>query len=132
MKFIEAEHQSFYEEKINMCLKKGGYADSYIKSLFYLLGLCREKREHFSELFDMKSSSVMVEELNAEWQTGTTQQICRLAFDLWNGYCYDEDEDTKEKKISREYSVSHIFCCRYAEFFYEAIKLRYPSFFMNG
>lgn len=128
MKFVEDKHKIFYEEKISIYIQKWGHADSYVKSLFYLLGICQETRQHFSKLFDMKDSGIIVEELNAEWQTGTTQQVCRLAFDLWNGFCYDIDEDTKEKKISREYSVSHIFCCGYAEYFFEAIRLRYPCY----
>jgi hypothetical protein len=41
---------------------------------------------------------------------------------------YDSQEDYEENKISYRYGVDEIFCCGYAPYFYEAIKLRYPEY----
>jgi hypothetical protein len=54
-------------------------------------------------------------------------------FNLWNGYCSDgetyTDADGYESDLpSRMYAVDEIFCCGYAPYFYEAIKLRYPEY----
>ena len=52
-----------------------------------------------------------------------------MAFNLWNGsLIYDSEDDLENRKISLEYAVSEIFCCSYAPFFWEAIKIRYPEY----
>ncbi|MDD4509461.1 MAG: DUF6075 family protein, partial [Oscillospiraceae bacterium] len=66
------------------------------------------------------------EGLHCGWQTGTSKIICRLAFNLWNGYCYEECED--DQPVSAYYVTDNIFCCSYAEYFFEAIRLRYPEY----
>lgn len=38
-----------------------------------------------------------------------------------------EDVDSKLAEC-REYTVGQIFCCEYAKYFLEAIKLRYPEY----
>ncbi len=40
---------------------------------------------------------------------------------------YDYKEHEKQMMESRQYSVEELFCSGYARFFWEAIKLRYPS-----
>ena len=74
----------------------------------------------------MKEHSIILSKFHSGWQTGTTYKICRLAFNLWNGYCYETNEDI-DNNISKDFAVDEIFCCEYIEYFFEAIRLRYPS-----
>ena len=68
-------------------------------------------------------------------------KVTRLAFNLFTdgtptAYRFDEnnrdlpvnDDDRREAAL---FSVSDIFCCEYAAYFFEAIKLRYPEYFHN-
>ena len=36
--------------------------------------------------------------------------------------------DIENEKVSDKYNVSEIFCCSYAPYFYEGIKIRYPEY----
>ena len=56
-------------------------------------------------------------------------KVTRLALNLWNhNLMYDSEDDLENEKLSEHYGVSEIFCCSYAPFFYEAIKIRYPEY----
>ena len=72
----------------------------------------------------------MPESLHSEWQTGGSLKVTRLAFQLFTDgtpsafLCLDKPDIVECKR----YSVSDIFCCGYAPFFVEAIKLRYPEY----
>lgn len=123
-KFIDEEHKLFYEGK----LKQIGKYDVYDKSMIYILSICSETRQHFKEIFDVENSEIKVECLNSAWQTSTSLKVCRLAFNLFNGFKYDSDEDIETHTVSKYYNVDEIFCCVYAPYFYEAIRLRYPEY----
>ncbi len=41
---------------------------------------------------------------------------------------YDSEEDLEKGHISSSYAPSEIFCCSYAPYFWEAIKIRYPEY----
>ena len=72
------------------------------------------------------------------WQTSGSVRVVRLAFNLYTDGTpgVDEykrkDEQVRECKAFQrnalEYSVSDIFCCGYARYFWEGIKLRYPEY----
>ena len=52
-----------------------------------------------------------------------------MALNLWNhSIMYDSEEDLENGHISKEYAPSEIFCCSYAPYFWEAIKIRYPEY----
>ena len=52
-----------------------------------------------------------------------------MALNLWNhSIMYDSEEDLKNGHISSAYAPSEIFCCSYAPYFWEAIKIRYPEY----
>ena len=51
-----------------------------------------------------------------------------MAFSLWNRCNYDSENDIENEKVSDKYNVSEIFCCSYAPYFYEGIKIRYPEY----
>ena len=54
------------------------------------------------------------------WQTSGTVKVCHLAFNLWNGFT----EEGKENLFTPD----ELFCCGYAPYFMEGIKLRYPEY----
>ncbi|MBR1769139.1 MAG: hypothetical protein IJ748_01630 [Bacteroidales bacterium] len=56
-----------------------------------------------------------------------------MAFNLYNGYCYDNKiyigSDGYERDLpSEHYSPIHLFACNDAPYYWEAIKLRYPEY----
>ena len=52
-----------------------------------------------------------------------------MALNLWNhSIMYDSEEDLEKGHISSSYAPSEIFCCSYAPYFWEAIKIRYPEY----
>lgn len=129
MKFINKEHENFFYNALKQYQALGSHVDCYATSLFYLLGLSDDTRRNFKTVFNMKERGIIPEGLHQGWQTGTSIKICRLAFNLWNGYCYDLDEESNdEPQVSDHYVTDNIFCCSYAEYFFEAIRLRYPEY----
>lgn len=124
MKFLDDDHKQFYEQKIN----ERGTADVYRRALIYTLAICPVTREHFSDIFDIKEGLINRNSLQAAYQTSTSMKVTRLAFSLWNSNCYDSDKDLENGIVSTHYTPSDIFCCSYAPYFYEAIKIRYPEY----
>ncbi len=116
IRFISDEHRNFYEKILARCRIQ----DSYHKALIYLLGLTADTQNHISLLFDFDEDQIIEDGLNQGWQTGSSTKICRLAFNLWNGYT---DQTTMG------YTPEDLFCCEFAEYFFEAIKLRFPEYF---
>lgn len=128
MNFIDDEHKSFFENKMKE-LNKLGKKDVYYKSLVYTLGICETTREHFKEIFNINQSEVNLDSIQKGWQTGTSEKVTRMAFNLWNhSLMYDSEDDLDKEKISSSYAPSEIFCCSFAPYFWEAIKIRYPEY----
>lgn len=124
MKFIDEQHKQFYEQKIN----ERGTADVYRRALIYTLAMCPVTREHFNDIFDLDEGLINRNSLQAAYQTSTSAKVTRMAFSLWNSNCWDSDEDLEQGILSPYYNTSDIFCCSYAPYFYEAIKIRYPQY----
>jgi len=125
MKFVDTEHEQFYnkmQEKYLDCW------DVYHQSLFYVLGIDIDTRLNINKLFDFKEHGIKIEGLYAGFQTGGSTKVTRLAFNLWGGLVYDSDEDFDNNKVSEQYAVDNIFCCCYAPYLWEGIKLRYPNY----
>ena len=128
MNFIDDEHKSFFENKMEE-LAELGKKDVYYKSLVYTLGICETTREHFKEIFNINQSEVNLDAIQKGWQTGTSEKVTRMAFNLWNhSLMYDSEDDLDNEKISSSYAPSEIFCCSFAPYFWEAIKIRYPEY----
>lgn len=127
MKFIDGEHQKFFEEKLKE-LAQYGKTDVYYQSLIYTLGICETTRDHFKQIFNVKKGEININSISAAWQTGTSAKVTRMAFSLWNRCMYDSEEDYKNDKMSEKYNPSEVFCCSYAPFFYEGVKIRYPEY----
>ena len=119
MKFASAEHQGFFEDTMKHIKELWGKDDTYHQAFFYLMGLTDETRRHIRELFAFDNDSVNPEALDAAWQTGSTVRLCRLAFNLWNGYVEEEEGE--------EFSPYDLFACSLAPYFVVALRLRFPD-----
>lgn len=127
--FYDKAHMQAFTE----CIARMKCSDVYHISLAYLLTLDKICRKHLDRLFDFANDAIKIEALAQPWQTSTSQKTTRLAFNLWNG-CSDDGKEYTDKdgyKVSlpsEYYSPSKIFCCSYAPYYWEAIKLRYPEY----
>jgi hypothetical protein len=65
MVFANEEHEKFYYEK----LEQARYQDCYHKALIYILGISDDTRNHFSQIYDIKSGYVKPECLHQGWQS---------------------------------------------------------------
>ncbi|RNC62918.1 MAG: hypothetical protein AWM53_01844 [Candidatus Dichloromethanomonas elyunquensis] len=116
IRFAGKEHKNFYYDMLAVA----GNTDVYHRAFFYTMGISKETRCHIRYLFDFKENCIKPQNLSAAWQTGGTIRLCRLAFNLWNGWT----EEGKER-----YSAPYeLFDCRFAPCFFEAIRLRYPEY----
>jgi hypothetical protein len=115
--FRDKEHEEFFCSAIAKVRMEN---DPYRQALFYLLGLTEETRRHIRDLYDFNSNSIVLYGLRAPWQTGTTLRVCRLAFNLYNGYCEDN---------VNSFTPYELFDTEYREYLWIAIRLRYESGF---
>lgn len=119
IRFSSKEHKNFYHQM----LVKTRNDDSYHRAFFYAMGICEETRRNIRTLFDFKSGGINPDGLLASWQTSSTRRLCRLAFNLWNGW-------TEEGRENRS-TPYELFDCGFAPYFFEAIHLRYPEYCRN-
>ena len=125
--FKSKEHEKFYMEY----LKKCRYQDVYHQALVYCLGIDRDTRNNVDKIYNFKTGCVKTECLQEGWQTSGSLRMVRMAFNL---YCngtpsvgdYEAEED--QLKECQCYTVEDLFCCGYARYFWEAIKIRYPEY----
>ncbi len=126
--FSGQKHKDFYLEYLPKCR----YQDVYHEALVYCLGISEDTRRNVERVYDFHSGCVKTECLQEGWITSGSARIVRLAFNLYcNGTPSVSDyENDAEKALneSREYSVEELFCCGYAPYFWEAVKIRYPEY----
>lgn len=128
--FINQEHEKFYTEYLSKCR----YQDSYHKALIYCLGINNDTREHVDRIYDFATGCVKVKCLQEGWQTSGSLRVVRMAFNLYcNGIPSISGKRNVEEKIKecQCYTVEDIFCCEYARYFWEAVKIRYPEYCLN-
>lgn len=101
MYFVNKEHEDFYNDKIGQVKKK----NIYIDSLIYLLSSNEETRNNFEDIYNIKNDTINIYSLKAPWQTGTSINTCRLAFNLFG----EMASDNLEEGASYLYTVSSIF-----------------------
>lgn len=126
--FKNREHENFYKEYLPQCR----YQDTYHKALVYCLGIDRDTRDHVKQIYDFQTGSVKPECLCEGWQTSGSVKIIQMAFNLYcNGtpslYNYAEDDLEGQLKECQYYTVEELFCCSYARYFWEAVKILYPA-----
>lgn len=125
--FISKEHEKFYYEK----LEQVRYRDVYHKALVYCLGISADTRAHIDSIYNFAEGCVKPECLQEGWQTSGSVRVVRMAFNLYcNGtpsVCEDMEVEEQLKEC-KQYTAEALFCCSYAPFFWQAIKIRYPEY----
>jgi len=126
--FVDNDHLEFYAGQTDR-----QKPDCYLKALVYTLGACPDTRRRFGSLYNAKRRAVVPEAVSCAWQTSGSLKVTRLAFQLFtdrtpSAFLIPGEPDFDE---CARYRVSDIFCCGYAPYFVEAIKLRYPEY-MGG
>ena len=106
--FKDQEHEMFYRNFLQNCKSK----DVYHKALAYCLGINGDTRRNVERIYSGNA------------------RVVRMAFNLFcNGtpsvYVLEGEEKVKE---CRRYTVEDLFCCEYAVYFWEAVKVRYPEY----
>lgn len=123
MKFTCEEHKQAFIRFLNRMKSR----DCYHQAVAYLLALDPILRVHALDVFNFADDCVKLDTaLQHGWQTGTSRKSTRLLMNLWNGWC--RDSDAEDAPPSAYFAVDEIFCCEYAPFYWEAIKLRYPEY----
>ena len=113
--FASDQHRAFYDR----CMTRVRN-DCYHRALFYLIGVSGDTRKMVDRLFDFNEDCIRPEALHSGWQTDGTYRLCLCAFNLWNGYT-DADH-------GRNATPENLFCCGFAPYMLEGIKLRYPEY----
>ena len=117
MYFVEKEHEDFYNKKIGQVKEM----DTYRKSIIYLLSSNKETRNNFEEIYNIKNNTINIYSLKEPWQTSTSINICRLAFNLFGKMA----SDNLEEEASYLYTVSSIFSNIDINIGIEALKIMY-------
>ena len=103
--------------------------DVYLRSLIYTLGICHDTRRNFNSIYDSSKREIIPEAIYKPWQTGSSLKVTRLAFQLFTDSTptafIDDIHNIDECQC---YSVSDIFCCSYAPYFFVATALRYHEY----
>lgn len=129
MLFADEEHYQFYLEKTERL-----QPDCYLRALIYTVGICPDTRYRWTRLYDERTRCIEPEQVNEPWQTDGSSKVTRLAFQLFTDgtpSALTDTENNREKEDFAEcqrYSVSDVFCCEYAPYFMEAVKIRYPEY----
>lgn len=127
--FKNKEHEKFYQKYLSKCR----YQDVYYKALVYCLGIDRDTRDHVKQIYDFQTGCVKPECLQEGWQTSGSVKIIRMAFNLYcNGtpsiYNFEDSDLEGQLQECSLYTVEELFCCGYARYFWEAVKIRYPEY----
>lgn len=121
MKFYDKTHEQAYTalmERMKVTEK-----DVYRTALAYLITLDKVCGEHIENIYDFSDNCIIPECLNEGWQTGTSRKTTLLAFNLFTGHT-----NWMPENYSEICTPDNIFCCSYAPYYWEAIKLRYPEY----
>ncbi len=125
--FKDSEHERFFYDSVLRCR----YQDTYHQALCYCLGLSADTRSQVNRIYDFKSGYIQPDCIHEGWITSGSRRIVLLAFNLYTDGTptVDMDSDAEDQvSACRDYSVSNLFCCGDARYFWQAIKLRYPDY----
>lgn len=89
IRFASEEHRDFF---LSM-MSKSRRNDSYHCSFFYVMGIAPETRANIQQMFNFKEDCIEPDGMHGGWQTSGTVRVCRLAFNLWNGYTEPEQSN---------------------------------------
>ncbi len=127
--FYDREHWQAFTD----CISRMRHSDVHHISVAYLLTLDSVCRQHIDECFNFDDDGIIPDAIVQGWQTTISKKTTRLAFNLWNGYCFDGEPSINQEGCipdmpSHYYAVDEIFACSLAPYYWEAIKLRYPEY----
>jgi len=125
--FIDEKHKNFFLTYLPKCRNW----DVYHAALVYCLGIDADTRRNIKAIYDFKTGCVKTECLHGGWITSGSAKVVRMAFNLYNNgtpSVYDYDDTEEQLTECRLYTVEDLFCCRYANYFWQAIKVRYPEY----
>ena len=121
------KHKRFFLEYLPKCR----YSDVYHEALVYCLGIDEDTRKYVNSIYDFKTGYVKSECLHEGWITSGSEKIIRMAYNLYcNGTpsVYDYEDIEEQLNECKQYTVEDLFCCGYAKYFWEAVKIRYPEY----
>lgn len=116
--FKDETHREFYEAQVTRTHTEN---DTYHQALFYTLGLTGETRRNIETIYNFKERCINLESLRKGWQTSESTRVCRLAFNLFNGY-------TGSGKSAPLFTPYELFDSGSINYMLEAIKIRYPTY----
>lgn len=125
--FKDKSHKEFFLTIMGKCR----YKDVYHEALVYCLGISEDTRKNIDRIYDFTSGCVKTECLHEGWQTSGSLRIIRMAFNLYNNgtpSVYDYDDSEEQLEECQRYTVEDLFCCGYAPYFWQAVKIRYPEY----
>ena len=118
MKFSCYDHLSFYNYMTAFMPD-----DPNHQALIYLLGVLPDTRTRFRELFNAEKDVIIPRGLYKPWQTGGTQRVTRLAFNLFNGFAGSIGKRKYEPDCM--YTTDQIMEPSLLEYYLDACRLRY-------
>ena len=125
--FKNKKHEEFFGINMSKCR----YKDVYHAALIYCLGISEDTRRNIDRIYDFTSGFVKTECLHDGWQTSGSLRIIRMAFNLYNNgtpSVYDYDDSEEQLEECQRYTVEDLFCCGYAPYCWQAVKIRYPEY----
>ena len=125
--FRDEEHKKFFLTYLPKCR----YGDVYHAALVYCLGIDADTRRNIKTIYDFKTGCVKTECLHNGWITSGSAKVVRMAFNLYNNgtpSVYDYDDAEEQLTECKRYTVEDLFCCGYAKYFWQAVKVRYPEY----
>ena len=127
IKFKDNKHKSFFAE----CIKDANVKDNdtYRRAFFYFMGILPDTRTHIKRIWDFKTDCPQAAAFSEPWQTSGTIKMCRLAFNLYNGYHHVGDNwDALAPDTNGDFTPYELFATSDAFYMLEAIKIRYPEY----
>lgn len=125
--FKDKEHEKFYFLYLSKCRTQ----DVCHKALIYCLGISADTRNNVERIYNFKTGCVNPDCLCEGWITSGSARVVRMAFNL---YCnsavsvFEYDDVEEQLDEYRRYTAEELFCCSYAPYFWEAVRLRYPEY----
>ena len=126
--FINEEHHRFYSSTLKRFLNPAAPE----KALCYCLGIHPAIRWHVDHIYDFSTKQVTPECIHEGWVAAAEdpediRTVIRMAYNLYGGTPSVAEADDQLRECQK-YTANELFGCRYAPYFWEAIKLRYPEY----
>lgn len=127
MLFRDEKHEALYwkwSDRLDPMLR-----NSELRAVLYLLSMDEVLREHAREVFNFSERCIIRTALDEPWQTSSSKNTTRLAFNLWNcRNCRDVDENGDEiEDTEYYYTPGWIFGNSYARYYLQAVEIRHDA-----